>query len=281
MRIPFVSSKAIPKAKAVFNKLAQSEILSLRAAKQEFSDCYLVSSLHSLTKSTAGREVLLQNISKSKEEVPLYYFAEVASELKKKGEETPFLKDVFDVVFKNVQNKEERYSIDAKTMKKYYWIEGKQKNSILSSVEMAMKKLVGKHFFKKPLFCRMYLPFMHENFENNKVSNFMEMFTGKKPINLCESKLNINLKPYKKEALELFERMGKSPYDDFSFVAGTGVKHIGRAKSWHCYVIKKVDLHNKRIFLINKRTNNVEKLSFDEALDKLKYIVGYFNENLK
>lgn len=281
MHIPFVSSKTIPKAKTVFYRLAQSEILSLRVAKQEFSDCYLVSSLHSLTKSVAGREVLLQNISKAKEEVSQYYFTEVSSRIKKQGEKNPFLKDVFDVVFKNVKNKEERYLIDAKTIKKYYWIEGKQKNSILSSVEMAMQKLVGKHFSKKPLFCRMNFPFMFENFENNKVSNFMEMFTGKKPINLCESKLNINLKHHKKEAFELFERMGRSPCDDFSFVAGTGVKHIGRAKGWHCYVIDKIDLQNKRIFLINKRTNNVERLSFDEALDKLKYIVGYFNENLK
>lgn len=284
MRIPFLSfnflRKASSKVVPEFRKLTSDEVLTLKSATQEFCDCYLVTAMASLASGYKGREIIKQQITKAQVPVTERFLGAVSSHVHTEGQTPTILTDVYNVVFKNVKNKPETYEVNVRDLNKYYWITHKQKNKTLGAMEIAMQKLVGNHFFKKPWIARLKAPFLYEKFEFNLVSNFMEMFTGKKPINIGEKNLNVNLKPYKKEVLELFDKIGKSYQDGYSFVAGTGVKHIGRAKAWHCYVLKSVDLQRKEVVLINKRTNVPNILSFDEAIDKLKYIVGYFGENL-
>lgn len=267
-----------------FARSSYKELLALRTAKQEYADCYLVSAATALTRSKNGQRILQSNIETAVEEVPKFHFTELSASLKRQYEKVLEKWNIFKITFKNVYDKEESYIIDAKEFNKKFHIYHKQKKQnaqVLAALEIAMNKLVNRHFFKKPLISRLNEPFLNASFEYNLPSNFFRMFTGKEPIVLGEKNLNFTLNPYKDEALKLFTQMGKDRNSNYSFVAGTGFKSINGSKAWHCFVVKKVDLKNKTIHLVNKRTNSVSKLSFDEALSKLKYIVGYFDENLK
>lgn len=277
-------SKSKNFARTEFARSSCKELLALRTAKQEFADCYLVSAGHALTRSNNGKRILQENIQTATEAVPRFHYTELSNSIKRQYENVLDNWENFKITFKNVYNKEETYVIDAKTFNKNFKIYHKQKQQktpVLAAIEIAMNKLVNKHFFKKPLISRLHEPFLNASFEYNLPSNFFRMFTGKEPIVLGEKNLNWSLNAYKDEAMELFKRMGQEKNHNYSFVAGTGFQKIGGAKGWHCFVIKKVDWKNKTIHLVNKRTNRVNKLTFDEALSKLKYIVGYFDENLK
>ena len=48
-----------------YKPISHKEIQGLRNATQVFSDCYLVSSINSLTRNSDGRQILKENIQKS------------------------------------------------------------------------------------------------------------------------------------------------------------------------------------------------------------------------
>ena len=247
-----------------FRNLNEQELDSFSLACQEFSDCYLVSSLEALSKSKKGREILSKNI-------------EIAP--KQDDGFCGLFGNIIKISFPNINGKKETFFVGAKEMDKNFDIYYHQKNKILFAVKMSMKKLIKKHFFKKPLISRL-VPFT-ETFEYNKPSNFLEMFTGKKPIIIAESDVNFNLKKYKKDVFNLLKRMAQTKNSNYSFVVGTGISGFGNIKSWHCLVVDKVDDANKMITLKNKRGNGKYTFSFDELIATFKYIVGYFDENLR
>ncbi|MBS4760809.1 MAG: hypothetical protein KHX03_08950 [Clostridium sp.] len=253
----------------------------IQQSKQIFSDCYMLSSLEALAHSTQGRNVLSDNVQR------LCLNTSIKSENFKDifCKNTPSLEnalnqcEVFRVRFKNVKGNQEDFFI-SQNNPKYSEIWAKQKNPVIFAFESAMSELLKKYPDKKPLISKIVFPFK-KNFEYNKVSNFMEMFTGKKPYILAETSFNLNLKPYKKEVYKLFERLGNTNSDDYSFVVGSGMKKMDDGRRWHCYTVLHVDNDKKRIVLLNKRTNEPREYGFDEAIKKLKYFVGYFNEDLK
>ena len=49
---------------------------------------------------------------------------------------------------------------------------------------------------------------------------------------------------------------------------------------WHVYIIEDVDLSNNQITVKEKRSNNPQTMTIDEALKCFKFIVGYFNSDL-
>ena len=107
----------------------------------------------------------------------------------------------------------------------------------------------------------------------------MKQLTGKEPtVNIAEKSFNINLKPYKKEVMELFERMDKEK--DHSFVIGTGIKKVDD-KRWHVYVLEDVNLAENKVTIKNKRGNIRKVIPIEEVLNNYKYIVGYFGSDLK
>ena len=152
------------------------EIHTLKHSIQYFQDCYLVSAVGALTKSPNGRKILSENIAHTA--------------------------DGFRIKFRNINGQNKDYFITQKEsddliyMDKYFNpipIDPKfPHNPIIKALEAAMNKLLKDYPSKKPWICR--LAKCHERFEFNKPSGFFEMFTGKKPINLNENGISLNLK---------------------------------------------------------------------------------------
>lgn len=273
-----IFKKSANHARPLLQKLATSDINSLKQAQQVFSDCYILSSLHALSKSGFGKEFLSQNIKKAPNTLPTVYFADLSE---KTLQSSPKFKtmniDTFCFTFNNVYGKKEEYCIAPKDLKKNFRIYAKQKNPVIRAMEIAMNRLVHRHFFKKPLVSRLHFPFLNRSFEFNIPSNFLEMFTGVKPVSIGEKSLNLTLKPYKNEVMQIFKRMSKNP-DDYSFVAGTGFKTFDIDKGWHCFVVDGCDYEKQLLTLINKRTGHPFTVTFDRAISTLKYLTGYFKD---
>jgi len=237
-----------------YKPVGLEDVLSLRKAEQVHCDCYLVSSMEALSRSKNGKKIISDNIQN--------------------------YKSIYKCTFRDLKGKPKDYYITQENINNSRHAY-KQKNPLLKVLNIAMERLVQRYSNKKDVLSWIIAPDQF-TFEYNRPSRFMTMFTGKKPINIAESSFNLNLKSRKKEVLELFEKMGKTPGNDYSFVAGTGFRSItDTGGTWHCFTITKVDLKNKVIHAKNKRTNYINKLDFDTALKKFKFIVGYFNENLK
>ncbi len=239
--------------------ISDIEIQNLRYAVQHFQDCYLVSSIGALTNTNNGRRILTENISRTS--------------------------DGFRIRFNNVYGKVEDYFATRKEMDSLIYMDEYLNpvkitvphNPIIKAIEVAMNKLIKKHPFKKPAICR--IPSCHERFEFNKPSNFLEMFTGKKPVILNESNFNISLKSKHDEAIELFKILALHP--DNSFIAGSAMGFKKGIINNHCYTITYTDNQNKQIHLFDHRFLEVLTLGYDEVIRKLKFIVGYFNKDLK
>ena len=239
--------------------IGTDEIKNLKYAIQYFQDCYLVSSIGALSHSTNGRKILSENIAHTS--------------------------DGLRIRFNNINGKTEDYFVSRQEMdnliymdRYYNPIEIKvPHNPIIKGIEVAMNKLLKKHPLKKPWMCR--LPDCNEKFEFNKPSNFLEMFTGKKPIIINENNLNLSLKSKKEEIKEFFKRIDKQFPN--SFVAGSLFGFHKGITNNHCYTIVNSDYKNQIINIFDHRFLEITDLSYDEAVRKLKFIVGYFNKDLK
>lgn len=260
------SKSELKRLMGLFEPISKENISSLDSAFQSFADCYLISSISALARSTQGRKILQNNI----------HFAE-----------TPLISpgrfavvDSYKILFNNVNNKRKRFIVGEKEVDRHLDIYCMQSNKILFAMKMAMQKVVNNNFFKKPILSRLISPF-RKNFEYNKPSNFMFVFTGKKPIVVAESDFNLDLKKYKKQIIPLFKKMADNQNNDYSFVAGTGFKQFGQTKDWHCVVVESVDFSKSMVSVKDKRTNEITKMKFDDFLNQFKFVVGYFNENLK
>ncbi len=237
-----------------------TDIHTLKTAIQYFQDCYLVSSVGALAKSPNGRRILAENISRTQ--------------------------DGFRVNFRNINGTGKNFFVSQKEMDdlvymdKYYnpvpIDENLPHNPIIKAIETAMNKLLSLYPDKKPRVCRIAKS--HEKFEFNKPSNFLEMFTGKKPVVLNESELNLSLKSKAKESFELFDKISENP--DSSFVFGTSFGFNKKVSNTHCYSVNRVDKNSNSIELFDHRRQKTVTLSFEEAIKCIKFIAGYFNKDL-
>lgn len=272
---------SVQKSHLLLQKISQTDINSLRNAEQVFADCYILSSMHALTKSSFGRKFLSSNITRASNEVPTVYFADLSAKALKNSPAFKTMNiDTYCFTFNDVYGKKEEYCIAPLDLKKNMSIYSKQKNPVIRAMEIAMNRLVHRHFFKKPLISRLHYPFLNKSFEFNIPSNFLKMFTGVEPVSVGERGMNLTLKPYKNEVLHIFEKMSKHP-DEYSFVAGTGFKTFDIDKGWHCFVVENCDFEKQLLTLINKRTGRPFTVTFDKAISTLKYLTGYFKENFK
>ena len=246
----------------IYTPLKFNELKRIQNVKQQYCDCYLLSTLHALTKNGKGQAILSKNINKNEN-------------------------NEFRIIFNNIDRKRKDYyiskaDIDAIENLDFYNrpidTVDTQENIIIKSLESAMNKLIQKHPFKKPLYCRF--AFCDYDFEFNSPSNFLYLFTGIKPIKKKKKSLKMNLSWHKKKNIKLLKEIGKK--ENNSFIAGTGEgKNIrDLLREWHCYVIDYVDNKNKTVGLIDKRTNSNITLSFDTFIKKIKFIVGYFHKDL-
>ncbi len=243
-----------------FTSLSDLDIKTLQKSKQIFADCYLTSTLHSLCGNLTGNKVLKNNIThnSSKTEYKIHFPG-------LKSEE----KDVF-VTKKEIDN---LYLTDKYANKiEHNFTE----NPIQKAVEIAMNKLIKKYPNLKSLICR-YAESV-EDFEYNFPSRFMELFIGEKPIQLNEKTFRMSLSSYKKETLELLNKI-ENTNGEFNFVAGTGFKFKSKFDDWHCYTLENVDLGKDQITIYN--TRECENITMDTKtfIKNFKYMTGFLNIN--
>lgn len=236
-------------------RLTEKDLDSVQNAEQYFSDCYLCSSIDALSRSSNGRKILQEQIQYDDENPNLlncYLYSRTGKE---------------------------KYSVPISEVEtRYKEVYEHQPNPILRSLDISVSEHESKHKLK-PWICRLADKVKTFSFEFNTPSHFLETITGKKPTyNIAETALNINLKPYKAEVMELFEKMDKDK--EHCFVIGSGIKKVDN-KRFHVYVLQDVDLTNNKVTIKNKRGNIVKTISVEEALSDFKYIVGYFNSDLK
>lgn len=232
------------------------EITTLKFAKQNFRDCYLVSSINALTRSENGRKILAQNIQRDGENFCIRFNdinGQAETYLVKQAECDELI--LYDRYLEPVQLKVPH-------------------NPIIKAIEVAMNKLLNLHPDKKPFLCK--IPDCQEKFEFNKVSNFLNMFTGVRPITINESGLKMTLKKDEKAAKRIFSEIEQR---GGSFVAGTGY-HLNPLEDLpHCYAITNVE--DSIVELYDCRRQTYLNRSDDKTIGTIKYICGYFNEMLK
>lgn len=235
--------------------ISDKDLDSLQTAEQHFSDCYIMSSMDSLSHSTNGRKILKENIQYD--------------------DENPEIINCY--LYTN--NGKEKYSVpSSEALSGYEELYEHQENPISRTMDISIAEFEKKHK-AKPWICRMADKFKTYAFEFSLPSHFMKTVTGIEPTyNIAETDLNIDLKPYKEEVMSLFERMDEEK--DHSFVIGSGVKKLDN-KRFHVYVLEDVDLTNNVVTVKNKRGNEIKQMTVDEALSNFKYIVGYFNSDLE
>lgn len=239
--------------------ISLNQILELRNAPQHFHDCYLVSSINALTRCKNGQKILKQNIR--------------------------ITDNGYRIRFNNVFGKQEDYFVTEEECKLLTLCDNfaneipiqQQHNPIIKAIEVAMNKLLRRHPTKKPLISR--LAKCNEKFEYNKPSNFLEMFTGRKPIELNEGTLmQMTLKKDREKAIKLLDKMYSEK--DFCFVAGTGIKCSSELTNTHCYTITRVDNNYDNVDMKDNRLQKNIRQSYEQFINEIKYIVGYFNDLL-
>lgn len=236
-----------------------NEIKSLHRVKQHFHDCYLVTSINALSNSKNGRKILQNNILKDGNN--------------------------FNIRFNNVNGTTQDFFISEKEINDLTLCDRfcnpivleTPENPILKAIEVAMNKLLKKYPDKKSFANRLYKT--NEEFEYNNPSRFMEMFTGISPLNINENGLRMSLKSKVNETKDLLGKIGEQQQS--SFIVGTGHHFIKGLTNWHCYTLEKVNNKDNTIQIFDNRYQETITLSFNDFIKKLKYITGYFNENLK
>lgn len=234
--------------------ISDKDIDNLEHAKQHFSDCYLMTTLESLSHTENGRKVLKEQIEYDDTDPNL-----------------------INCYLYNEKGDKEKFSVPSnKVVGEYEKLYQTQPNQIIRSMDISVNEY-EKKYKSKPWICRVADKFKTYSFENNLPSHFMKIFTGIEPRVIAETDFNLDLSGYKKEVYELFKRMDKEK--NHSFVIGTGMKMLD-GRTWHVYVIEDVDLNNNTITVKEKRGNKPRKMNIDTALNTFKFIVGYFNSDL-
>ena len=235
------------------------EVRSLRFAKQNFCDCYLVSSIGALANSQNGRNLLHKNIQRDGNN--------------------------FCVAFNNVHGKRLQFLIKESEWNNLilynkYMEEiplEKPHHPIIKAIEIAMNKLLKLYPDKKPFISKQAR--CDEKFEYNLPSNFLEMFTGVKPITLNEYGINMTLRSREESAANLLNKIAKEK--ESSFVVGTGLRLLIRElPDYHCYSVQNINPSKDIQFFDHRRQISIDK-DYPKAFKDLKFICGYFNDMLK
>lgn len=235
--------------------MSKKELDSFASAEQHFSDCYLISTVESLSQTENGRKILQSQI--------------------RYDTHNP---QIINCYLYNTSGKREKFSVHSqKAQKGYEEVYRRQPNKFLRSLDISINEY-EKKYHTKPWYSRLAAMIRTFNFEFGVPSQFMKTLTGiQPPVNIAETDLNLNLKSYKGKVLELFKRMDKDK--NHSLVIGTGFRPLD-GKKWHAYVLQDVDLKANKVWVKNKRGNKVRVMTVDEVLSRFKYIVGYFNSDL-
>ena len=224
-----------------WRSLTEKELDVLMEEKQVISNCYDVATRYALLNTKQGRDCLLKRIKLED------------------GVENPHCKVIF-----NINGKNKSYVSCSNT--------GTLGNKIASAVE----KMIHRNPGQKPFISRFGKCGFHRACEFNYPSNAFQWYTGQKPVSIGERGLNINLKPYKDRVMELLDSASDDKLKEHAMIVISGHKaeKVNGHKRWHCLPVVGIDSKNKTLKIINKRTDEVINLSFEELIYKFKSIVG-------
>ena len=236
--------------------ITDKEIDSFKSTQQHFSDCYIMTSMESLSHTENGRKILKKQIEHD--------------------DNNPMLINCY---LYTPMGTREKYPVPTNAVVRgYEKLYQAQDNEIMRSMDISVGEY-EKRYKAKPWICRVTDDFKTYTFENGIPSHFMKILTGIEPtVNIAEMDFNIDLTSRSEEVMELFKRMSKEK--EHSLVIGTGLKMLD-GRTWHVYVLEDVDLDNGTITVKNKRGNITKTMNIDTALNTFKFIVGYFNSDLK
>lgn len=235
--------------------ISDKDIDGFKNAKQHFSDCYLMTTLETLSHTPNGCKVLKEHIQYD--------------------DKNPKLMNCY---LYNPMGENEKFVVPTNAVVKGYdKLYKYQPNEIIRSMDVSVAEYEDK-YKAKPWICRFTDSFKTYSFENNLPSHFMKILTGKKPRIIAETDYNIDLSGYKDEVMKLFKQMEEEK--KYSFVIGTGVKMLD-SRTWHVYVIENVNLEDNTITVKEKHANKPRTMNIDTALNTFKFIVGYFDSDLK
>lgn len=235
-----------PKIKGkAWRSLTDAELLALKNEKQVISNCYDVAVRYALLAIEKGKEIF-RNVIK----------------ISKNPEKSRTCKITF-----NINGKKKSYrSITSET------------RTVGELIGSSVGKMIRCNPSEKPFISRFGRFGFHRYQEFNKPSNAFYWYTGKKPISIGEDGLYPSLQKYKDKVVELLNKIADKKGDS-SFVVISSYKQspLNGQRRWHCLPIVNVDKAKKQLQIINKRTDEVITLNFEEFIDNFKAIVGIFH----
>lgn len=251
-----------------WRSLTNEELDRAMKDPQMIANCYDEATRYALLASEKGRDFIRKRIKIEKDGCldPAY-----KTKLNINGKEEVYRATKLDY-YSSSRDLYCDYSLDEHGLRSFNY----ENSRVGLGVSIAIKKMVAKHPFMKPFLSRMYMfPIIkNRNCEYNKPSNAFKWFTGKTPISYGEDMTSFSLKKHKDNVLDLLNDLGKSDTKDYSFVAVTGSKEIKDISSWHTLPIVNVNLKNRQVTVLNKRTHEKIDVGFDDFVNKFKAIVG-------
>lgn len=136
--------------------------------------------------------------------------------------------------------------------------------------------MIQKNPRQKPLISRLGKLGFSKAYEFNLPSNAFRWYTGKEPVSIGEKSLSLDLSGNKEAVFDLLNTAGQDKSKEYSLVALSSWlpnKNNGN-KKFHCLPITDINLKNRTMKIINKRTDEVIKVGFEEFTQQFKAIVG-------
>lgn len=227
-----------------WRSLSAKELEALMNEKQVISNCYDVATRYSLLSTQKGKEFLLKRIKLEK------------------GTDNPHCKVTFNIDGKN------------KT-----YVSSLNSGSLSSKIASAVTKMIRMNPSQKPLISQFGKCGFNRACEFNYPSHAFSWYTGKKPISIGENEFNLSLRPHKEEVINLLNSAAKEKSGEYSLVVISGhqANKLNGHRRWHCLPIVEINPEDKTLKIVNKRTDEVILLSFDELVNKFKGLVGFKN----
>lgn len=225
-----------------WRSLTDTELNMLQQEKQVISNCYDMSVRHALLATESGRAALKSRIK----------------------------------IQKGVNNPAFRVKFNINGKDKTYTVENNENLSLGKLLTKTVSKMIQRNPSQKPLISRFGKFGANKPCEFNRPSNAIKWYTGKEALSYGEGGINLSLKPYKEKVLDLLTSLGKDNPENYSFVVLSGFKpdKCNGGKKMHCLTVAGVDNAKQTLDIINKRTNDVITVGFDEFINKFKGIIG-------
>ena len=225
-----------------WRSITHAELNNLLEEKQIISNCYDMAVRYALLQTEYGRACLKKRIKIQK------------------NSDNPAVKVLFNIDGKN----------------KAYIADNKNDLSLGKLITKAVNKMIKRNPTQKPFVSRLARFGFSKACEFNKPSHAIKWYTGRDAIEYGESGFNLTLKPYKEKVLNLLNILGNNKPKNYSFVVLSSLapNKLNGGKKFHCLSIVDVNNKTKTLNIINKRTNEVITVGFEELINKFKGIIG-------